>query len=322
MTRPWPPSTKFAWILLAASLMGAAGRSDGQTPPDATADLAGDVRSVLAARCAGCHGADVAEPEGDFGYVTELARLAENPELIVPGEPNASELWLMIEFGDMPPRDSETGPLSDLEKRAVRRWIAEGATVDPAGRRAPEVNAPADGDAAPDPDAESAPNAADDAPPDAASSPTPLDPWEPAVRFLGKFHILTVHFPIALLAVALFGEGLVLLRPRAPGPRSLVGWCTGLGTLSVVAAAALGWAHGWYAVMLGKRAELLAWHQWTGTAVAAVAVLAALALVVARRGRAGPRWLFRGLLLIATVGVGVTAHWGGELVHGLDFLPW
>jgi hypothetical protein len=47
---------------------------------------------VFSARCAACHGPDLAKPKGRFGYVLDLARVAGNPEMIVPGAPGESEL--------------------------------------------------------------------------------------------------------------------------------------------------------------------------------------------------------------------------------------
>src|SRR5436305_7231440 len=90
-------------------------------------DLAADVRAVFAARCAGCHGPDLPRPKGRFGYVLDLRRVAGNPELVIPGRPDESEVWHLVRHGDMPPADSPHGPLTAAEKDAVRAWIAAGA---------------------------------------------------------------------------------------------------------------------------------------------------------------------------------------------------
>src|SRR5947209_4130745 len=50
-------------------------------------DLAAEVRAVFAAKCAKCHGPDLAKPKGRFGYVLDLARVAANREMMVPGAP-------------------------------------------------------------------------------------------------------------------------------------------------------------------------------------------------------------------------------------------
>jgi mono/diheme cytochrome c family protein len=90
-------------------------------------DLAVDVRGVFAAKCAGCHGADLPKPQGRFGYVLDLRRLAASPEIVIPGRPAESELWQLVEHDEMPPPDSPHGPLTAAEKETVRAWIAAGA---------------------------------------------------------------------------------------------------------------------------------------------------------------------------------------------------
>src|SRR5436853_2176291 len=90
-------------------------------------DLAADVRTVFAAKCAGCHGPDLAKPKGRFGYVLDLARVAGNREMVVPGAPDESELWELVHRGEMPPDDSPAGPLTADQKETVRAWIAAGA---------------------------------------------------------------------------------------------------------------------------------------------------------------------------------------------------
>src|SRR5262249_47373040 len=89
--------------------------------------VAAEVRSVFAARCATCHGSDLAQPKGRFGYVLDLGRVAGNPEMVIPSRPEESELWILVQRGEMPPDDSPTGPLTADEKEAIRRWIAAGA---------------------------------------------------------------------------------------------------------------------------------------------------------------------------------------------------
>src|SRR5437868_15329723 len=83
-------------------------------------DLAAEVRSVFAAKCAACHGPDLAKPKGRFGYVLDLSRLAGNRELVVPSAPDESELWELVRRGEMPPEDSPTGPLTAEQKEVIR----------------------------------------------------------------------------------------------------------------------------------------------------------------------------------------------------------
>src|SRR5437588_348052 len=90
-------------------------------------DLASKTLAVLSAKCAGCHGPNLPKPKGRFGYVLDLARVAANPEMVVPGAPDESELWELVRRGEMPRDGSPTGPLSDKEKGVLHDWIAAGA---------------------------------------------------------------------------------------------------------------------------------------------------------------------------------------------------
>src|SRR2546430_16264584 len=83
-------------------------------------DPAADVRAVFSAKCTACHGPNLAKPEGRFGYVLDLARVASNREMVVPSSPDESELWELVRRGEMPPEDSPTGSLSAAEKETIQ----------------------------------------------------------------------------------------------------------------------------------------------------------------------------------------------------------
>jgi len=74
-----------------------------------------------------CHGPDLDHPEGRFGYVLDLTKIRNNPELVIPGSPSESELWIVVQRGEMPPADSLKGPLNELDQIVIRDWIAAGA---------------------------------------------------------------------------------------------------------------------------------------------------------------------------------------------------
>jgi len=60
------------------------------TPSDATTGegqiLAREVSAIFEVKCVECHGGQLPHPEGHFGYVLDLPRMAANPEMVVPGE--------------------------------------------------------------------------------------------------------------------------------------------------------------------------------------------------------------------------------------------
>ena len=257
---------------------------------EAQRDFASETLSIFAAKCAGCHGAALAKPKGRFGYVLDLARVAANPEMVIPSFPDESEMWELVRLGEMPPEDSPTGPLSQEEKEVIRSWIAAGA---------PSI-----------PSAESNPSET------SLGTPTPSVEKD-ILHWLGPFHLVAVHFPIALLIAAAFAEFWSAQHgTRIPTPE--VRFCVLLGAASAVVAASLGWFHAGNGHGAGAL-RILGLHRWIGTTAAAWAV--GTAFFSEREEQRGVRsqwfraWLFVGALLVAVEG-----HFGGMLVHGDDFL--
>jgi len=280
-----------ALLVVCLAATAAPGRAAAAEPPGK--DLGSEVRGVFAAKCTGCHGPDLPKPRGRFGYVLDLPRVAGNPELVVPGRPDESEVWALVDRGEMPPPDSPAGPLTAAEKEAVRAWIAAGA-----------------------PDA--ARTGAGPDPAEAAGVAVP-SPARRTFRWVGKFHLLLLHFPVALVLAAGVAELLSACRGvRAPSPAAQ--FCLALAAVAAVPAVALGWLHAAAGNGAGSPL-LLAAHRWSGTAAGAwVVVTAACAGRDARRGVRS-----RGVRVALAVGVLLVvaaAHAGGLLAHGRDFFDW
>jgi uncharacterized membrane protein len=255
--------------------------------PVGESDLAARVQALFAARCAECHGPALRQPLGRFGYVLDLKRVAENPRLVKPFDPEASKLWILIRNDEMP-EDGE--PLTAKEKEVVRTWIATGA---PAGatQAAPPVATPA-------------------APPAGRSLLQRFFGW------VGRFHILVIHFPIALLFAAALGEFWCFWR-KTDSLEPAVRFCVQLGAGGAVLAVALGWLHAVVGGFGASSPGTLALHGWLGTA-ASVWAAAVAGLTVWDAGRRR-RWLFRVALWAGAVLIAATAHLGGTLVHGDGF---
>ena len=261
-------------------------------------DIGAETRAVFAAKCAACHGPDLAKPKGRFGYVFDLQRVAKNPEMVIPGQPSESELWILVQQNEMPPADSPRGPLTAEQKETIREWIAAGA---------PDAL----------PGAENSPRAVRSEL--AAPVSTELATVDRLIGWLGKFHLVLLHFPIALVFAAGFGEAWSVWQ-RKLLPSELVRFCLWLGALAVIPTAAFGWLFA--AAGNGEASpQLLAVHRWLGTTAAALLVLTALSSECDARRQV--RSLHVRLLLAAGVFVtALTAHMGGLLAHGENFFSY
>ncbi len=124
-----PADGRSRGIALGGLLLLLAARS---AAPAEDKDLAGRALSVLQAKCGACHGSAVKKPESNFGHVDDLARLAGDAQLIVPGKPEDSRLFRRIAIDrDMPPKGLAKklgiAPPTPEEINAVRDWISAGA---------------------------------------------------------------------------------------------------------------------------------------------------------------------------------------------------
>lgn len=85
-----------------------------------------DVRPIVKAHCTHCHGEEE-KPEG--GVDLRLRRFMDKvldggAHLLVPGQPDKSELIHIIRSGDMPKKGK---PVSESELAIIEKWIAQGA---------------------------------------------------------------------------------------------------------------------------------------------------------------------------------------------------
>ena len=149
------------------------------------------------------------------------------------------------------------------------------------------------------------------------AQPSASSPLRPTLVWLGRFHLLLLHFPIALLMAAMAREGwLVWKGSRIPSPE--VRFCLALAAASAVPTVVLGW---FFAMSGHASSSLLPLHRWLGTMAAGWAVAAAISSELDVR-RGARSWRTRGLLFAAVLLVGVAAHLGGLMVHGTDFFDW
>lgn len=83
-----------------------------------------DVLPIFVSNCAmsGCHDAVTGADDyvlTNYGTITG----SDGGKGINPGNPNRSEIWEVIESGEMPPKRA----LTSMEKSIIKTWIADGA---------------------------------------------------------------------------------------------------------------------------------------------------------------------------------------------------
>lgn len=139
-------------------------------------------------------------------------------------------------------------------------------------------------------------------------------------RFIGYFHPALVHFPIALIITAALAECLLgFTGRRFFAPVSI--FCIRLAAFLVVLTAASGWiAASGDTDTTSSTAWVLDWHRWLGVGTAVLAGLAAtISLWITHESERG---FYRWMLYLTAIAVGVTGHFGGMLVYGLNYFRW
>ena len=261
--------------------------------------IAQRVRDIFEAKCLDCHGPELPRPKGKFGYVLDLARVAANPDYVVRGEPEHSELFKMVFNDEMPGEDANVPALTPEEKESVRRWVEIGAPGEmPAGA---EAERPAAG----------------------VSGHERNEPvWRRALRWVGKLHPVSTHFPVGLMLAAVLAESLAWWTRRDAWLHT-VRFLVGLGALGALGAAGLGWLNAYFSSYSKEVGALLWWHRWFGTATALwAAVCAVLAFIEACPEGSPARQRFRGALLLGAALVGLSGFLGSALIYGLDHYAW
>lgn len=137
------------------------------------------------------------------------------------------------------------------------------------------------------------------------------------VLFFGRFHPLVLHVPIGFLTLAFLLEICSRFR-RFHHFRPAVGFVLFLGAASAVAAAVLGYM---LAQSGGYDHNLLSIHQWSGIAVAVIALLCvALRLQLTRSFSVKLDKVYVVTMSLMIVTLATAGHFGGSLTHGADYL--
>jgi hypothetical protein len=130
VTRPCFPHTPDPmryWFAIIAPFFIVYGRLQAGEP----VEFNRDVRPILADHCFACHGPDASKRQGKLRL--DVRDSALKRQVIVPGKPDDSVLMsrvLATNDDQMPPVEFHK-PLSEAQKRTLRRWIEQGAEYQP-----------------------------------------------------------------------------------------------------------------------------------------------------------------------------------------------
>ena len=135
--------------------------------------------------------------------------------------------------------------------------------------------------------------------------------------FIGKFHPLLVHFPIALVLTAAAAELVAIATPRKTWRRIAVANIRAGAAMGVVAAIT-GWLFA--SSPMVDATTSLEWHRWLGMAAVAGAMGAALLSWRLHESSRRSAFVYRFALFVTALLVAITGHLGGTLVWGAGFL--
>jgi len=140
------------------------------------------------------------------------------------------------------------------------------------------------------------------------------------LSFIGRFHVIAIHFPIALLTVGALFEFFSMVG-GGDKARGVVRACIAIGALSAVGAASLGLMNAIGADYNGVLSDVFWWHRLLGLTTAGLAI-ATWAAVEWRRMKPSSKTMLaaRGAIFLTAAFVGITGHLGGSLVFGWEYL--
>ncbi len=266
------------------------------------------VFQLFESKCNDCHGSQLEKPKGKFGYLMDFKRIAANEEFIVPGDPNKSEFFRLVNEDEMPGEKSDFAPATPAEKLALRRWIQIGAPSElPAefAEKQAKLLARQKGDAAP--------GATDAKPADKA----PKSFLSKLLAWFGRFHAASTHIPVGLLTVAVLSEMLAWITKK-PSWLTCTRFLVLVGTAGAIGTVSLGWMNDYSGV-----STVYQLHKWIGTATAIWSVLCAGCCILfeCREGTM-ERNRLRITLLLGAILVSAAGFLGGAVTFGLDHYKW
>ena len=149
----------------------------------------------------------------------------------------------------------------------------------------------------------------------ATTEDSPQSFAERLLDWLGRFHPMLVHFPIAFIPAALFTA---IVGRRRPGFAKPVQFLVVTAGITAPFAMLSGWLSGGFGVGLDD--WVMQSHRWLGTGIGLGAL--ALGVIALKRPEQDRGTGMIVALSILTAAILVQGWFGGALVHGVDHLNW
>lgn len=136
------------------------------------------------------------------------------------------------------------------------------------------------------------------------------DSYNKIIHWLGNFHPIFLHFPIALIAMTVISE-LLLFWFGNPLFDHASRFMIIAAAITVIPTALFGFAYGYHAHYEGDLATLFEWHQFSGIFTTLFTIAAATL-----RELHSSRRIYYICLTIIFISVNLTAYFGGEMTFG------
>lgn len=135
-----------------------------------------------------------------------------------------------------------------------------------------------------------------------------------SLEFLGRFHPLIVHLPIGFLILALlFQIAERMVHKEISILDHAIRYALLLGAITALLSATSGWILADYSRF---DSDTLDWHRWAGVGVMVVSFIAWI--LKTRKFNVRP-YLYNTSLVLLSVLLVTTGHWGGSLTHGDEY---
>jgi len=135
------------------------------------------------------------------------------------------------------------------------------------------------------------------------------------MQWIGSFHFIFLHFPIALIAMTAISELLFSFFQRPIFEYASRFMLISAAVISIPTAL-LGLTYSYTTTYSGLLADYIFWHMWLGIATAIFAILLAY-----YRERFGRNKLYLSSLFLLLILVNATAYFGGEMTFGIYQMP-